>query len=507
MNLSNIGSGHNKRGCIVSQIETSALAEVPAVKSQADSGLARNSMSGAHLVFTVLAALAPLTLVVAVAPLHFLTGGPAVPGAFILAGCIMGMFAVGFSAMTRHVKNAGAFYAVITRGLGREVGAGAAMLAMIAYNALQISTYGAFGVFAAEMSARLLHVSLPWWSFAVAALIAVGYFGYRGIETSARVLMVVLTAEILILLLLCGSIIFQGGAGEAPFGIFSPATILRPENGGMFALVIGAFMGFESTAIFSEEARGGSSTVRKATFISVGFIALFYAAVTFIIVMAYGADNIQSAAQADPVNLVINLFQRYTNPVTVEIMNVLLLGSAFAALLALHNICNRYLFVLGREGLLPRGLARTSGETRAPWVAGTVQSLLAITVIAMVVLLGVDPYLGLLLWGSALGLVGIIVLWTVCSVAISVFLARQPGAKSTFETLIAPGVAFLGLATVVVVVLSDLSLLTGATGMVNIILVGVGALSIVGGVASAVMLKRRDRQAYDRLGQNRGDVV
>lgn len=481
-----------------SQSISSEFGEVPSGAGR----LAGNSMSGTHLVFTVLAALAPLTLVVAVSPLHFLTGGAAVPGGFILAGCIMGLFAIGFSAMTRYVRNAGAFYAVITRGLGREAGAGAAMLAMVAYNALQISTYGALGVFAAEMATRLLQVTLPWWVFAGVALIAVTVLGYRGIETSARVLVVVLAAEVTVLVLLCGAILVQGGADGVPFGVLSPSVVLKPENGGMLALVVGAFMGFESTAIFSEETRGGNATVRWATFVSVGFIALFYAAVTFMIVMAYGAAQVQAAAQADPVNLVVNLFQRYTSPLVVEIMNFLLLGSAFAALLALHNICNRYFYVLGRERLLPAALARTSRTTKSPWIAGTLQSVLSVAILLLVVGLNVDPYLGLLLWGSALGLVGIIVLWTVCSASIITFLARQPGKKNVFETAIAPAAAFLGLAAVVVVVMSDLSLLTGTKGVVNSVLVGAGILAIVSGVFSAIVLRMRDRAAYERLGQN-----
>lgn len=469
--------------------------------------LAGESISGTHLVFTVLAALAPLTLIVAVAPIHFLLGGASVPGGFLLAGIIMGCFAVGFAAMTRFVRNAGAFYAVITRGLGRETGAGAAMLAALAYNALQISTYGAFGVFAAEMAQRLLGLTLPWWVYALAALIAVAYIGYRAIETSAKVLVVVLAAEVLVLVLLCIAIIFQGGIQEIPLAELAPAQVIRPENAGMLAFVVGAFMGFESTAIFSEEARGGSRTVRRATYVAVGFIALFYATVTFIIMAVYGADNVQGAAEQDPVNLVVNLFKNYTNPLVVEVMNLLLLGSAFAALLALHNICNRYLFALGREGLLPAVLARTSKTTQSPWVAGTFQTGLALAIILLVVVAGVDPYLGLLLWGSGLGLTGIIVLWTVCSLAIMAFLARQPGKKNVFEVFVAPGVACLGLAAVVFIVMSDLSLMTGVTGAINVALVSLGLAAIVGGIVSALSLRRRDPAAYQALGRNRTDVV
>jgi len=491
----------------MTQNATSEPFNATAVDEPAAGQLASNSMSQSHLVFTVLAALAPLTLVVAVTPLHFMVGGAAVPGGFMVAGIIMGLFAVGFSAMTRYVRNAGAFYAVITRGLGRMPGAGAAMLAMVAYNSLQISTYGAFGVYAAELSNRLFGFTMPWWAFAGIALIAVGYLGYRGIETSSRVLMTVLIAEIAVLLILCGSVLIQGGAEPPRFDILAPSYLARPELGGMFCLVVGAFMGFESTAIFSEEASGGAKTVRRATFISVGFIALFYCAVTFVITMAYGADNIQALAKADPVNLIVNLFTKYTSPVVVEVMSVLLLFSAFAALLALHNVCNRYLYVMGRERLLPAALARTSAGTKSPWVAGTLQSALSIVVLGLTVGLNVDPYLGLLLWGTALGLIGIIVLWTVCSVAISVFLARQAGNPNVFETYIAPGLAFLGLAAVTIVVLSDLSLLTATTGMVNWLIVAAAVLAILAGVVSALRLRSADRPAYDRLGGNDREVA
>ncbi len=47
--------------------------------------------------------------------------------------------------MSRHVHNAGAFYAYISRGLGGTAGASAAMVALVAYNALQVGIYGIFG--------------------------------------------------------------------------------------------------------------------------------------------------------------------------------------------------------------------------------------------------------------------------------------------------------------------------------------------------------------------------
>ncbi|MGG7575379.1 hypothetical protein [Streptomyces sirii] len=45
--------------------------------------------------------------------------GRAAPLGYLLSGLLLIVFAAGFTAMSRHVRNAGAFHASIGRGLGR----------------------------------------------------------------------------------------------------------------------------------------------------------------------------------------------------------------------------------------------------------------------------------------------------------------------------------------------------------------------------------------------------
>lgn len=465
-----------------------------------DTSLASNAMGTGSLVFTVLAALAPLTLMVAVAPLHFLKGGSSVPGGFILAGSVMALFAVGFMAMSRYALNAGAFYSVIAKGLGKPLGAGASLVALLAYNALQISTYGAFGVYAGEAVERYIGVVMPWWSYAGVSLLFVGWLGYRGIDTSARVLGCILIAEILVLVVLAGSVIGAGVPEGFPSESYLPSNVLRAGNGAMYTLIFGAFMGFESTTIFSEEARGGLRTVRRATFIAVGFIAVFYSIMTAVVVAAYGASHIAAAAEQDPANLVINLFIRYTPPLIVEAMHVLVLGSAFAALLALHNVANRYFYALGRDGLLFPLLAKTHPRHRSPWHAGLLQSLLGLSTIASTVLLGVDPYLGLLLWGSALGLIGIIFLWAMCSLSILLYLRRMDD-QSWWSSTVAPAVAFVVLTGVFTLALANVAFLTGATPVVDRLILGALLLAFGIGFARSLHLRRWRPDLYSKFAQ------
>ncbi|MFK3972991.1 APC family permease [Pseudomonas sp. NPDC087358] len=465
--------------------------------------LAANAMGTADLVFTVLAALAPLTLIVAVTPLHFLKGGSAVPGGYLIAGCIMALFAVGYMAISRHVQNAGAFYCVIAKGLGKPIGAGAAAVALVSYNALQISTYGALGVYASDTLAHLTGVTLPWWFYAVGAAMAVYTLGYKGIHTSARVLAIILIGEIAMLVVLAGAVMLTAGH-PLPTESFTASNVLQPHNGAMFALIFGAFMGFESTTIFSEEARGGHRTVRRATYMAVGFIAVFYALMSAVIVAAYGSDMIQAEAEKDPINLVVNLFVRFTSPPVVDVMNLLLLGSAFAALLALHNVSNRYFYAMGREGLLPGWLALTHPQRKSPWLAGLLQSSLAVVFIGLTVVCGVDPYLGLLLWGSALGMLGIILLWALCSLAVLVYMRRRPGGESLWTVVIAPTASFLALSVIFVLAIDNIALLTGASDQVNGLLLACGAGAFVLGGARALWMRRAEPLRYEALTSKKG---
>ncbi|WP_165958987.1 APC family permease [Actinomadura sp. KC345] len=467
--------------------------------------LAANAMGTKDLVFTVLAALAPLTLIVAVAPLHFLKGGAAVPGGYLVAGGVMALFAVGFMTMSRYVRNAGAFYATIARGLGKPMGSGAATLAMLAYNGLQISTYGALGLYGADSFEKYTGTSLPWWVFALVAIVLVAWLGFLGIHTSAKILGVLLVLEIAVLVVMAGYVIAKGGAGETSFTSFSPETVLTPSNAAMFALVFGAFMGFESTAIFSEEARGGIRTVRRATYTAVAFIAVFYAFITWTIVHAIGAGGVGAAAEQDTAGLVTGIFDRYTTGPITSVMEILLLTSAFAALLALHNAANRYMFALGREGLVPAALGRTHPRRRSPHVAGAVQSLLATVVIVAWAVFGLDPYLELLLWGSAIGFLGIIALWALCCLAVISFLRRKAPESGLWRSLIAPGLSFAALCLILGLAIANVSLLTGAGTATNAVLLGLLVIAFAAGIAAAGSLRSRDPRRYSKLAETNFD--
>ena len=99
-----------------------ATASKPGAVSRA---LARDRLGVPAVLFFVLAGVAPLTVAAGVIPTAYATTGlTGIPAAFLVIAVILALFATGYMAMTRHITNAGAFYAFISRGLGRPAGRG-----------------------------------------------------------------------------------------------------------------------------------------------------------------------------------------------------------------------------------------------------------------------------------------------------------------------------------------------------------------------------------------------
>jgi len=91
--------------------------------------LGRRSLGVADIVFFVVAASAPLTVVAGGVPTSFaVTGLVGIPLVYVIIAVILLVFAVGYAAMSRHVANAGAFYTYVSKGLGHAWGVSTALV-------------------------------------------------------------------------------------------------------------------------------------------------------------------------------------------------------------------------------------------------------------------------------------------------------------------------------------------------------------------------------------------
>ncbi|MBG0857621.1 APC family permease [Streptomyces spinoverrucosus] len=477
---------------------TPTTPDAPADRAPAPTPTLRSgSLGTADIAFFVVSAAAPLTVMAGVAPLAILLGGIGAPVGYLLAGITLAVFAVGFTTMSRHVRGGGAFYAFITRGLGRRVGIGAALLALVGYNGMEIGVYGLLGTATQDTAQALFGTDLPWLPISLAGLLLIGYGGYRSIDFGAKVLGVLLVAETGILVLLAAGVLLKGGAHGLSAASLAPGNVLVPGTAAVLAFAFAAFTGFESTVIYRREARDPHRTVPRATYLAVGFLGVFYAFTVWIVIQAFGNAEVVRAAGEDPGALFFTAITTYVGGWAADLMHVFIVTSVLASLLAFHNAINRYALALAEEGVLPRPLARIHPRHRSPYVAGITQTVLGALVVLAFWAAGADPYGQLLLWVNTPGMIGLMVLQLLAAIAVPCYFRRVRHQEGALRTLVAPVLATVLLATAIALVVTHVDHFTGASPTVNTLLVAVAPTAFAAGLPLAWWLRRRRPEVYE----------
>ncbi len=388
----------------------------------------RASLSTSRIVFLVIAAAAPLASMIGNLPIALGRGnGVGTPGAFVIAGITLLCFAIGYAAMSRRIVNTGAFYTYITEGLGSAAGVGSAYTALLAYLAFTFGLAAFFGYFTAIVLGEAgLH--LPWPLFAAVGIVLVSVLGYRSIDFSSLILGVLMIGEVVILATFDGSVIAAKGLAVAlPPHALAPAAVFTPGLGVSLMVAFTCFLGFESAALYGEEAADPKRSIPIATYTAVISIAVFYLFSAWVTIGAIEPDDIAARANRETGELMFNVFTRYGGEVLTDIMGVFFFLSLLASYLAIHNAATRYIFALGREWLLPPWAGEANPRSGAPSRASLGVTVLTIVVVAPFALAGLDPFKDGVLVVIGFGSFGIIFLQAFAAIAILVYLRRHGG--------------------------------------------------------------------------------
>lgn len=467
-------------------------------------GLKENSLGVPSIFFYIIAAASPLTVVVALFPIIIGSGnGVGMPGAFVIAAVVLMIFAVGYVAMSRHVTNAGAFYAYVTLGLGRIAGLGSAFLAMFAYNAIQAGLYGGFGYYAAGLVNPRLGVDIPWWAYAFAALVLCLGLGIQGVHSGAKVLGVFMTLEVMMITVLSAFSLFGDAVPVSEFSLepFAPSVVFGGALGVALMFAHASFIGFEGSAIYGEEARDPARTIPRATYLSIVFMGVLYAVSGWLIMNALGLDKVVAIATETGGNFIFVASDTIIGHNISLVFEMLIVTATFAAIVTFHNNVSRYLFSLGRQGLVWKPLGWTLPRRRTPWVASIVQSATVGIVIALFGLLGQDPFATLFTWATGIGTIGVIFSQLVAGVAIFVFFRKSDVDKRRWNTVVAPTLAIIGLTAFFVLTLNSLDVLLGVHGMTAVLMLSLVFIALLAGLAYGVYLRFFAPAKYALVGQ------
>ena len=443
--------------------------------SSTDSGLKKGKLGIVGIVFFVVAAAAPLLGMTGAVPVAMLLGNQAgTPGTYLAVGLVLLVFSVGYAAMSQKVTNTGAFFAYVGKGLGKHAGVASSFAMLVGYITIQLAIYGFIGgVLSGQMAAEF-GMSLNWWQWALIAWALVTGLSLLSVDVGAKVLGVLMVAELATLLITSVAVFINHGSSANLGNSFSFDAIFSGGFAGgagiAIAFAFASFIGFEATAIYGEESKDPKRAVPRATYWAVSIITVLFAVTAFAMATAMGGSNdaiagyvvktsaVGGTPLANPAGVIFSIADDNLGGHWMSsIMGWLVISSCFAGILAFQNAISRYLFALGRGGVLPKMLAKTN-KSGAPSNGVIVTSVVAAVVIAMFGFNGLDGIANLFTWMSAVTAVAIMFVEILVSIAVVVFLGKDKSVH-IFKSVIAPIVSAVGLAVGVYMLMSRFNLL------------------------------------------------
>ncbi|HET6211825.1 MAG TPA: APC family permease, partial [Micromonosporaceae bacterium] len=298
---------------------------------------------------------------------------------------------------------------------------------------------------------------ISWWVWSLGAWLVVAILGMLRVDLNGKVLAVLLTTEVAIVVILSVAGLGKQANGWdltslSPGGLFGHSGV-----GALLVTALLGYVGFEASAVFSEEAKNPRRTVPVATYTSLVVIGVVYAVASWAMSVHYGDDKVAAVAQEQGPGMMFGM----SSSVVGEIANVLFMTSLFAAMLSFHSAVGRYMFALGREGVLPRPLGRTNLRTGAPRTASLVQSAFGVVVIVVYAVAGWDPMVRLFFWLGTTGGFGVLCLLAATAIAIIRFFAMDRRGENAWRRVIAPGLAAIALLGMVWAGVANYSTLLG----------------------------------------------
>lgn len=424
----------------------------------------RKLMGTMTLALMVVAMASPVGVVVGTVPLMLGVGnGIGTPGAFVLIGAVLVVFAFGYAAMAQALPSAGGFFGFIRAGLGARAGLSAGFVATTAYAVITVFVAALLSYFADTFFRTRFGLDLDWAVWAVVVVAVAAVLMFFGVKESALVTAGFLAIEFVILGALAIGVLVNQGLGAFPLASFSPTQIFSGSPGFALALAFLCFVGFEVTAVFTSHVRHPEKTIGRATMIGVVILFTVFALGAWVVLAGLGAETAITIAQGpDSGQLVPMVASANLGEWMGVTFEVVLLTSLFATLIVVFNTTAQYTLNMSRA-LAPQGrLARLHPKHGSPANAGIVLALAICGILVVCRLAQLDPYLEVAAILGVLGAVAIFALEIMCALAIFVYF-RRVGGRRLWTTTLSPLIAAVALAVFLVIVLSNFAGLTGST--------------------------------------------
>src|SRR5579883_3280596 len=280
----------------------------------------------------------------------------------VLLGSI-GALGLGYviAIYARRYAGAGAIYEYLARGANPVFGVFSAGLYFVGSLFLGGGgIYIAIGYFTQGFFSAHLNASIPWWLGGVIGLAIVFALNHFGVKLAVGAVLVLAALSSLPIIFLSLVIIAKGGFHGNTFDVFTAAHAPMDAvfHGILFAVTL--FIGFEAAASIAEECRSPRTAIPVAVLATIAISAAFFILVTYAVSIGYGLAAINKGAWANSASPLDDMATKYVGSWLGAIIDISIILDMLSLSIAIMVTCARGFFALGRDGLLPGWMARTT---------------------------------------------------------------------------------------------------------------------------------------------------
>lgn len=383
-------------------------------------GLHSNVLGHFDAVAQSVSTMAPTASAAMTVPLVFSSAGNGTWVSYLLATLCTLVVGLCIARFARDSASPGSLYSYATSSLPPVLGSVAAWALLLAYVASGASVVGGFVHYANVVLAEFTGRTLPVVPMGIACVVLSAWVAYRDVKVSARVMLYIELASVLVISSVFVLLLWQHG-----LHIDLAQLSLRGVNfsGVRLGLVLAmfSFVGFESATTLGEEVRTPLRTIPRAVIQTAIISGMFFIMASYTEVLAFPASDGALDQSAAPMSVLARVAHvAWLGP----FMDVCALITMLSCTLACVTAAARVLMLMSHNGLAASRLKNVHPHNRTPHVA-VVATAVATTILSVPLLAGKVSGETIYDWMGSLGTYGFIVVYSLVAIALPIYLKRR----------------------------------------------------------------------------------
>jgi len=336
-------------------------------------GLRQHVLSPLETLAQSISTIAPSTTPLLTIPLVCALAGSATWLAYLLALVCMVLMAFCIAIFARDSASPGSLYAYTRATLPPVFAFLSAWALLFAYITTAASMIGGMLNYS-YASVGGLAKYMPPMAFAIVVTGCVIWIAYRDIKISAQCMLWIEGVTICLITIVLGAILWRHGfhVDTAQFRLHR-SSIPGVRLGVILAVF--SFVGFESATTLGAEARQPLKTIPRAVVQSALLAGFFFVACSYTEVLGFAGTGLNLGTNVTPLRVLSSSIG--LGPLG-PIIDVGVMISMFACMLACVIASARILLLMAHHGLVHRHLRKTHSGHETPWVAGLVAGILVV---------------------------------------------------------------------------------------------------------------------------------